>query len=269
MIRHALLFCLFFSSFAFSQNGLKEFYLRRSLKQDGQQYRFFVLDDNKHGVRFYDKKKFYFWYRSQHVMSTQGSSSGSLLHGKFEGFFNNDQLAQKGQFRKGLKQGEWNYWRESGTLRYTENWRHGHLRRQNWYTDEGAVHKTVRVSGKTTTLLSGDTLIIVRQKGRKEVHTIRDHNGDVIAEKIYYDTVLHGKSKTFENGKVTSTVVYENGEIVKNKEAETDSEKRESFFKNLFKRKEKSSEETPPKEKKPKEKKKQKGDKNEGDHPQS
>jgi hypothetical protein len=88
----------------FAQKELKEFYLKRTLKQDGLQFNFQVLDDDKHGVWLYDQQKFYHWFMSQRVHSTQGESSGVLLNGEFESFYPSKQLCEKGVFSKGLKQ---------------------------------------------------------------------------------------------------------------------------------------------------------------------
>ena len=248
--------------FGFSQKELKEFYLNRSLKQDGQQFQFKVLDDDKRGVWFYKKDKFYHWYKAQHVMSTQGASAGVLLHGTFEAFYPNKQLAQRGRFQKGLKSGEWLYWREDGTLLRSEHWRNGVLRgQQKTYNEHGVVSETVVIKRWSNERLAGDTLI--QTKGNKERITLFDDRGRVahIEERKFGE--LHGKVNTYEEGKLIESKRYKNGEErvkkeKESKEAETEAvdEEKEPFFKRLFKKKEKSQDDKPKSEKKSREEKK-------------
>lgn len=128
---------------AYSQKNLKEFYLKRTLKQDGEQFNFLILDEDKRGVWFYSKEKFYFWYKTQHVLQTQGGASGILLHGEFESFYTSKQLAKKGDFNRGLKNGEWLYWRENGTLCHSESWKKGKkIGWEKWYDELGNVLQT-------------------------------------------------------------------------------------------------------------------------------
>ncbi|MEN9441050.1 MAG: hypothetical protein RLZ33_1127 [Bacteroidota bacterium] len=112
---------------AFAQQVEADFYLKKSIKQEGKLYVFYVQDEDKKPVGHFDQDKFYFWYKAQVVKQTQGAASGQLLHGLYEVFYSNKQLAEKGRFRKGLKQGEWLYWREDGTLIRSEHWSHGKM----------------------------------------------------------------------------------------------------------------------------------------------
>lgn len=112
---------------AFAQQVESDFYLKKSIKQEGELYVFYVQDEDKKSNRNFDQDKFYFWYKAQVVKQTQGAASGQLLHGLYEVFYSNKQLAEKGRFRKGLKQGEWLYWREDGTLIRSEHWSHGKM----------------------------------------------------------------------------------------------------------------------------------------------
>lgn len=125
--------------------------LSRSVKCEGLLYQFQVLDRDKHGVWFYNENKHYYWFKSQRVISTQGSSSGRLLNGPFEAFYSNKQLAQKGNYNKGLKQGEWLYWSESGYLTKTERWSRGAQRGvQKDFDVNGNIHSTTTIRFGTT-----------------------------------------------------------------------------------------------------------------------
>ena len=109
------------------QEPEKAFYLKKSLKQDGLQYEFSVLAEDKLGVLNYDTERIYYWYRAQLIKGTQGGASGQLLHGACEAFYTNKQLAEKGCYRKGLKYGKWSYWKMDGTLDQIEHWKEGKI----------------------------------------------------------------------------------------------------------------------------------------------
>lgn len=266
MYRYLLLSFVFFAFHSLGQKDLEEFYLKRSLKQEGQQFNFYVQDEDKHGVWFYSKKKFYFWYKSQKVLSTQGESSGILLNGKFEAFYPNKQLSQKGQFRKGLKNGEWLYWRNNGVLRFEENWKRGVIRSEKWYDEKGEVFRSLVVKGGKTYRESGDSTLITSKNGHSKTLFIRDKQGRIKAEERYKDNKPHGKWRTFEDGKEISSSTYKNGELEEQpapkekteksdkSEKEVKEKKEKKSFKDWFKRKPK--EDKPPKKTKKEKKKK-------------
>jgi antitoxin component YwqK of YwqJK toxin-antitoxin module len=76
---------------------------------------FYILSEVK--KMKYDESLTYFWFRSQAIHQTQGSSAGDVLHGKFSKFYSNGQLAEQGEFYKGLKNGIWLTWYENGQLK--------------------------------------------------------------------------------------------------------------------------------------------------------
>lgn len=121
-----LSFFLLIVEICISQQVDKNQHLHKIINRDGLKFELWVEEDDKKTINFH-QDKFYFWYKSQIVMQTQGSASGQLLHGNYEVFYANKQLAEKGRFRKGLKQGEWLYWREDGTLIRSEHWSKGLL----------------------------------------------------------------------------------------------------------------------------------------------
>lgn len=245
MVRILIATFLLVSGSSLSQKPLKEFYLKRSLKQEGQQFQFTVLDEDKRGVWFYNKKKFYFWYKSQKVLSTQGESSGALLDGEFEAFFENKQLSQKGKFKRGLKQGEWKYWRQDGTLRFTEKWNRGDLHEQNWHNDQGERIKTIVTKGNTITRESGDSTIIERKGGKYKEVWVRDSKGQLISYEPYRNGVYHGKVKrlNLESGSIDSNS-YKDGKLQEKKE-KTKPEKESDSAKKLRRTKKEKKERKP------------------------
>ena len=213
-MKSLLLFLLTVYTFSsFSQKPLKDFYLKRTLNQNGLQYEFSVLDEDKHGVIYYNKDKFYFWYKAQGVKWTQGESSGTLLHGKFESFYENDQLHEKGDFKRGLKCGEWMSWREDGSLIYAEVWNKGELKSKKWYNEAGVIFKSERSWGRNWDKDKADTLIVRRTLFRKERIVYRDANGKITKEENWKDGFLHGKSLFYSDGILVRTEKYKNGEL--------------------------------------------------------
>lgn len=210
-----LLFILTTITFsALAQKPLKDFYLNRTLNQNGLQYEFSVLDDDKRGVLHYSKDKFYFWYKAQQVKSTQGESSGTLLHGEFESFYENDQLHQKGDFKRGLKRGEWMHWREDGSLIFSETWAKGELKTKKWYNEAGTIYKSERARGSDWRKDKADTVIVKRKLFKLERRVYRDAVGKLVKEENWKKGALHGKSKFYTDGKLERTEKYKKGELV-------------------------------------------------------
>jgi len=238
----------------FSQKQLGDYYLKRNVKQDGQQFQFSVLDEDKHGIWFHSKSKFYYWYKAQKVISTQGGSAGVVLNGDLESFYPNKQLYQQGQFKKGLKNGSWLYWRNDGTLRLEEDWNHGKLKAFIAYDENGKESTRETYKGQRKYSESSDTIVSSKRNGKIVNLIIKDEAGQVVRIENRKDKELHGKVKTFENGKLLATEKYKNGILIEPEKAEpdTDTGEKESWWRKLFKKKEKS-------ESSKKDKKKEKG----------
>ncbi len=227
------------TTFSFDQKILKDIHLKRSLKQEGEQYQFTVLDKDEKGVRSYKKDRFYYWYKAQHVIATQGASSGDLLHGGFEAYHDNKQLSKKGAFSKGLKSGEWLYWRQDGTLITAEHWKKGRLKgTETNYDKEGNVFQTTRHKRLSYKRENADSIVIGKKLSGSETILLKDSLGKITRIEKKKDGVLHGKAKDLENGKVVAKTSYKNGQPVIKKETEnkateeektTDTEKRRQW----------------------------------------
>jgi hypothetical protein len=61
---------------SFAQDISKDLYLKRSIRQDNQTYQFKILENSADNGVVYNQKKFYYWFKSQSVVCTQGASSG-------------------------------------------------------------------------------------------------------------------------------------------------------------------------------------------------
>jgi antitoxin component YwqK of YwqJK toxin-antitoxin module len=226
MAKYLSIFILFlFSFYNQAQDIEKDLYLNHTLKQDGESYQFTVLDSDKKGVFFYDKSKFYFWYKAQKVITTQGGSSGQLLNGKFESFYDNKQLSKKGSFKKGLKNGEWMYWRKDGTLIKMEHWKNGIKKgKEIDYNEKGIEISTLHFKRNNYKKTTADSLIISNLENTKQTITIFDKAGNVIS-----------KSKV-KNGVVT--------DVTKTKKAESTSEEKPTEKKSFFSKFKKEKSET-------------------------
>ncbi len=180
---------LFLTSFlSFSQEIEKDLYLKHSVRQAGESYNFTVLSADKKGPFHHDKTKYYFWFKAQKVMSTQGGSSGLLLNGKFESFYDNKQLSSKGHFSKGLKDGEWLYWRENGSLIHVEHWKKGKLFGvEMFYDEKGNAIKTFDYKCYSYSKSTQDSLIVSNYEGTKKTITTFDDKGIITSKKTFND----------------------------------------------------------------------------------
>lgn len=222
MSKYTFLLVVMVSFYGTGQKPLKDFYLKRSLKQDNEQLQFTVLEEDKRGVLFYSKHKFYFWYKAQKVMATQGGSSGNLLHGTFEAFHANKQLSKKGNFKQGLKHGKWMYWRADGTLCRIEQWSHGTQRGEQLFFDEAGMQSEMHHLGRYGSERKvADSLIVSNRNGNKQELTIYDDNKQIIRTECKKNGVYHGKVVYFENGKKVRTERYKNGELLIEEESAT------------------------------------------------
>jgi antitoxin component YwqK of YwqJK toxin-antitoxin module len=248
----------------FSRHKIPDLSLKHSVKQEGFQYNFEVIDSDRKGIRNHDKSKFYYWFKAQKVMATQGGSSGQLLHGSFESFYTNKQLQQQGKFNKGLKDGEWNYWRENGVLLRTENWSKGTLSGMQYvYNEAGIEIKNTYYYWNKRTEKTLDSLIEVKgnrmkitlynpeqkvneiqrfKKGLKQGKQIR-YDADGTAEVRLFKKGIEKESKTKavdeEAEKQGLKRFFQKINLRKKSETKTDSNEEKRFsLKRLFRKKE-------------------------------
>lgn len=87
----------------------------------------------------------YHWFKSQRIYETQGSSAGYLLHGSFVKYDLGGQLAEKGQFKFGLRHGEWRSWYPSGHIRSVCYYKHGLLHgKMQVFDEEGKLTEAIK-----------------------------------------------------------------------------------------------------------------------------
>jgi antitoxin component YwqK of YwqJK toxin-antitoxin module len=69
--------------------------------------------------------RYYFWYFNNKIHSTQGGYNGQLLNGHYVAFYPDKNLKEEGNFKKGLKDGEWKSWNPNGDLTNVITWNEG------------------------------------------------------------------------------------------------------------------------------------------------
>lgn len=265
-----LLIISFFSINCFSQEKVNYANLK-SLRQDGEFIQFQVEDFNPKKNNRYKKSLTYYWYKSQSVISTQGGSSGLLLHGIYEHFHANKQLAVRGFFKKGLKNGTWTYWNEEGKLTREEFWSKGKPKKSAFiFNAKGEVEQETnyakdeivyQLDNQTiTTNIDSTQVTVVDQYpngNKKSVAHFKngnlhgkqiefDEKGNVIELKTYKQGELHGKQvikdsivQNYKNGELHGKQVLNDSTVLYFKKGE----EKTPLFKRIFKKKERVKEE--------------------------
>lgn len=206
------------SSLGFTQSMSKQYHLKHNIRQENQQYEFTVMDFKANGVYAYDKSKFYYWLKAQTVHATQGYSSGLLLHGEFQGFYDNKQLSKRGYFYKGLKNGEWLYWNENGVLIHIEHWKSGIKSGvEKKFDAQGDLLYKVKHGKFKTTRQTKDSLLVQYDRQDKIQLTLFDHKGEKIQVIRKKGDHLHGKQESYTDGKISQVEYYNDGEKTEQK----------------------------------------------------
>ena len=71
--------------------------------------------------------RYYYWYLGNLIHSTQGGYNGQLLNGHYVAFYKDKSLKEEGDFKTGLKDGEWKTWNQKGDLTNVATWDEGVL----------------------------------------------------------------------------------------------------------------------------------------------
>jgi antitoxin component YwqK of YwqJK toxin-antitoxin module len=232
-----------------------------NIKQDGLSHKFTLADFSLNEKKRYNHRKTYYWYKAQKVIATQGGSAGIVLNGTYQSFYPSNQLCEKGEFKKGLKIGEWKQWYQNGALKKVERWKKGRLvGRQTFYDEKGQINKLVRLSRFKKEIITADTLIVERGN-RLKISTL-DSLGEVRQVERYKKQRAHGKHVFYKEDSDTEVIRYKKGVLLtkKVKEEKTDKTKEEKERKfNWFKKEgDKDQESKSKKEKKPRQEKNKK-----------
>ncbi|WP_264566845.1 toxin-antitoxin system YwqK family antitoxin [Flavobacterium sp. N3904] len=69
--------------------------------------------------------KVYYWFKGGAIHSAQGDFGGELLNDVFLKTYHSNQIAEKGNFKNGLKVGIWKTWHPNGSIESTQKWANG------------------------------------------------------------------------------------------------------------------------------------------------
>jgi hypothetical protein len=122
---------------------------------------FYVLENNKvkpkHELQ-------YFWFKSKEVHQSFGACEGKPLDGEYKSFYKSQQLRSKGEFEKGLKDGDWTYWDEKGQITKQEQYKNGLL--------HGEVSEFVEDSLVKSKFKSGELVLEESKDKPKELEVV-------------------------------------------------------------------------------------------------
>jgi hypothetical protein len=204
-------------------------YHRLQLADSLYDYRFIVLavSDEKPLL-----EKTYTWYMKNSIQVTQGNYSGKLLHGTYSKYYSKtNQLAEKGVYQYGLKEGIWYEWNRNGKLSSNTTYKKGVKKGEAIFYDssgniiEKCSFKNDKKHGKSYSYVNG-----VKQK------PVKYKNGAIKEKKPLFGRFKKKtKDSTEPNGKTIKTV-KEKKETPKQKETKQTEEKG-SLLKNIFKKK--------------------------------
>lgn len=165
------------------------------------------------------KDKEYFWFKGGMIHAAQSGIAGELLHDKFVKFYHSNQLAEQGQFKFGLKNGQWKSWYENGNLSSVSQWKAGFKNGEFVvFGNDGAIvekgnYKNNLKTGKWINYEKKDTLLYSK--------------GQILTPKVKPQKIKAVKEKKTVKPK----------ETIKPKEPVKKAEQKESFFKRLFRKK--------------------------------
>ncbi|MCK8480935.1 toxin-antitoxin system YwqK family antitoxin [Psychroserpens algicola] len=76
-------------------------------------------------IKHFIEGREYFWFKTGEIHNSISQSGGLVLHNEYEKFYRSRQLAEKGNFDYGLKDGEWRTWHENGNIQSISTWKNG------------------------------------------------------------------------------------------------------------------------------------------------
>lgn len=91
--------------------------------------------------------RMYYWFKGGSIHNSENGVSGELLNEDFEKFYLSNQLAEKGEFSRGLKVGLWKTWHPNGVIESTQYWSDGRKKGMYYqYNQDGVLIEKGRYS---------------------------------------------------------------------------------------------------------------------------
>lgn len=116
--------------------------------------------------------RFYCWFKSGNIISTEGGFGGNLLDGLFTESYPNKNLCQQGIYQNGLKEGNWKNWNLDGTYANTFNFHNGLKSGIYWIFDssgqltEHGLYRKGKLNGRQVRFLpDGKTQVFRYRNG--------------------------------------------------------------------------------------------------------
>jgi len=148
----------FFSTFLLV--SFSDPYLIKRISDQDYRYEFYVTDKTVTPKA----KKVYYWFKGGAIHSAQGDFGGDLLNEVFLKTYHSNQIAEKGNFKNGLKVGFWKTWHPNGSIESIQKWTMG-LRTGMYYKyDENGLvaetgcYKNDKKQGKWYDFVNKDTI---------------------------------------------------------------------------------------------------------------
>lgn len=156
-----------------------------------------------------NRNKIYFWFKGGTIHNSQSGFGGELLQDKFIKMYLNNQLAEQGFFKKGLKKGLWKTWYKNGLIETTQKWSSG-LKSGDFYrfAEDGTI----------------------LEKGKYK----NDKKHGIWIDFIKKDTITYKEGNVFVKKIKLSKEDKEKKKALKS----TPNKNKKSFFKRLFSKKE-------------------------------
>lgn len=190
---------------------------KKIIRENGFDIEFYV---HLKKLKSFDSEKDYYWFKSGNIYNTKGGIGGFVLHDSYSKFFRSNQIAEKGNFDYGLKNGDWNIWHENGKLKSQTKWKKGFKNGSYRLYDENGV---LEWSGKFSKNRKSGTWI-----NHKSKDTLFYKKDEPLKERPigFFERVFSKKD---------SVTKAENKKERMQKKIER--EKKDTFFKRLFKKK--------------------------------
>jgi MORN repeat protein len=84
-----------------------------------------VAETDPVSITHFNSALLYYWYYADAIHTSQGGYSGKLLNGSYMEYYPDKNLKEQGYFKKGLKDGDWKSWDDSGKIISETNWKNG------------------------------------------------------------------------------------------------------------------------------------------------
>lgn len=243
MKNNTICFCLFFLSII-SLGQSQELDQKKKVTDKDFKYEFYVT--KKRPV--IKDKKVYYWFKGGTIHASEGGDSGELLDGVFEKFYLNNQLAEKGRFRKGLKIGVWKTWHSNGNVKTQCYWNNGRKNGSFYQYDESGVliekgrFTKDKRQGKWVNFQKKDTLQYWKNEVFIKKITAKDSIRHLTKKRMQKEVKQKKniKKKEKEQQKQSKAQLRKKNKEAKKQLTNKKVKKKESFFKRLFSKKEKT-----------------------------